>query len=245
MVFFIAVFNRLLLQAVMASLCGHVFNDPGQVCTHESGDSLPQCKACAPWRLGPRNVGSLLYERFPGVGPGLLSKMKSINVDNERLARVCIDRGLDAVLYHSIPNYNVLVTRFKLEAKQFPRHSNGRIFTPKFLADIVEALIGVAWLDLKKDMAARGILIDQLLSPLITDIHNFGHRPIHVLNTCKWKTALKIKNEMTTNGLHRCTIEYGQTTIASKTYFGSKEAAQNRAAVVAIEYFRRLLGFEI
>lgn len=190
-------------------------------------------------------MGSLLYKRFPDAGPGLLSMMKSINVDNERLSRVCIDFGLDEVLHHNIPDYNAQVTRFKLDVEQFPRHSNGRIFCPKFLADMVEALMGVAWLDLNRDMAATGTLIDKLLGPLITDFLNFGHRPIHMLNICNWRKDLKMKDNMTPCVLCRCTIHYKKCIIARESYIGSKECAQNRAAVAAIEFFRSLPEFEI
>lgn len=234
----------------MASLCGHPFRDPGllgQVCTHVSANPFSHNASLA--NLGDLvlglHVGSFLYKRFPCVGPGLLSMMKSINVDNERLARVCIDYGLDEVLHHNIPDYKAQVTRFKLEVKQFPRHSNGRIFPPKYLADMVEALIGAAWLELNRNMAATGALIDKLLGPLITDFLNFGHRPIHMLKTCKWRKDLKIEDDMTACVLFRCTIYYKKCIIARASYIGSEGGARNRTVVAAIEYFRSLPGFEI
>lgn len=77
-----------------------------------------------------------------GIGEGVLSMLKCINVDNEPLARAYINHRLDKYLYHQIPNFIARVTQFQQEVNQCPMYSNGRIYCFKFLADMMDALVG-------------------------------------------------------------------------------------------------------
>lgn len=119
---------------------------------------------------------------------------------------------------------------------QYPVHSSGRVRTPKYLADMIEALIGAVWIDTDKNLVATGAVIDLLIGPLITNFVDFGLRPIHRLHQCKLKPQLQVHDD-SIGGRFRCTIMYRNAQIASVIYWGSKEGAQNRAAAIAFEYF--------
>lgn len=72
-------------------------------------------------------------------------------------------------LNHHIHDFVAKVTQFRQGVNQFPTHSNERIYTPKFLADMMEAVVGAVWVDSSGDLVTTGAVINKLLGPLIGD----------------------------------------------------------------------------
>lgn len=102
-------------------------------------------------------VVRFLYERYPELGPGELTNLKSNVVSNEAFARTAVQLGLQEHLFHGS-------TSFKAEIEKFTRaladenadgkgiHGGlkrclGEIAAPKVLGDIFEAVIGAIYVD--------------------------------------------------------------------------------------------------
>jgi ribonuclease-3 len=113
---------------------GHTFKEPGlarQALTHRSfgaphnerleflGDSLLNC-----------SVATLLYERFPMLPEGDLSRLRAALVNQRSLAEVAVELGLGE--------------RLRLGEGEL---KSGGFRRPSILADAVEALLGAVFLD--------------------------------------------------------------------------------------------------
>jgi dsRNA-specific ribonuclease len=81
-----------------------------------------------------------------------LTRLHSLNVDNEKLARAAVAHGLHRFLRHEVPSFQRDVDDFAEEIAGYPLHSNGRVRTPKLLSDIVESLIGAVSVDSDDDL---------------------------------------------------------------------------------------------
>jgi dsRNA-specific ribonuclease len=82
----------------------------------------------------------------------LLTRLHSLNVDNEKLARAALAHRLHRFLRHEVPSFQGDVDDFAEEIAGYPLHSNGQVCTPKLLSDIVESLIGAVSIDCNDDL---------------------------------------------------------------------------------------------
>jgi dsRNA-specific ribonuclease len=119
-------------------------------------------------------VGSQLYHDKPHIIQGTLSILKAVIVDNENLARVCLEIGPYKYLYHQIPDLGQRIAQFQRDVRWFKIHSSGKIDTLKVLADLVEAIVGVVWVDSGRNISATAAVVDRLLGRLIVDSARFG-----------------------------------------------------------------------
>jgi len=134
---------------------GHAFADPAlltQALTHRSfgqpnnerfeflGDSVLNCA-----------MSMALFNRFPGLREGELSRVRSSMVCQEALARVATDLDLGPCLR---------MGEGELRSGGFRR--------PSILADALEALIAAVCLD--ADFEAARALVDRLFEPLLAEV---------------------------------------------------------------------------
>lgn len=215
-----------------------------QACTHPScqlGSSNATLETLGDLVVGV-HVGAELFDQEPNITQGRLSILKSVNVDNESLARACMTSRLYRCLLHQIPDYSSIITDFWKEMQIYETHSNGRIVIPKFLADFVEAVVGAVFVDSGRDIVRTGTVINKLLGSLnLNEAH--GRRPVSCLWTKMLKNDLSERVDRAAN-IYRCFIWYKNTLIAKATVKGSKDikasenAVRNRAAFKAIGCLR-------
>ncbi|XP_060676188.1 ribonuclease 3-like protein 2 isoform X2 [Ziziphus jujuba] len=122
----------------------------------------------------PGNTGSPSYERLEFLGdaviglaiskhffwdehydlsPNDLTRLRSANVNNDKLARVAAHLGL----YHHVQGTNISdsleqAEKFEKEMREEKWLVYGREKGPKFLADIVESIAAAIYVDLNFDM---------------------------------------------------------------------------------------------
>ena len=136
---------------------GHTFSKPDlarQALTHRSfgtphnerleflGDSLLNC-----------SVATLLYERFPKLPEGDLSRLRAALVNQRSLAEVAIELGLGE--------------RLRLGEGEL---KSGGFRRPSILADAVEALLGAVFLDAGFD--ATRTAVERLLASRLESAEN-------------------------------------------------------------------------
>ncbi|MFZ3320771.1 MAG: ribonuclease III [Usitatibacter sp.] len=136
---------------------GHTFSKPDlarQALTHRSfgtphnerleflGDSLLNC-----------SVATLLYERFPKLPEGDLSRLRAALVNQRSLAEVAIELGLGG--------------RLRLGEGEL---KSGGFRRPSILADAVEALLGAVFLDAGFD--ATRTAVERLLASRLESAEN-------------------------------------------------------------------------
>lgn len=102
-------------------------------------------------------VVRFLYERYPELGPGELTKLKSNVVSNESFARTAVRLGLHKYLFHSSSSFTKEIESF-IQAVQEEREGGkgdfggykrtlGEVVAPKVLGDIFEAILGAVFVD--------------------------------------------------------------------------------------------------
>ncbi|EFH46499.1 ribonuclease III family protein [Arabidopsis lyrata subsp. lyrata] len=84
---------------------------------------------------------------YPKESPGPLTKLRAVNVDTEKLARVAVKHQLYRYLRHKKPLLEEQILEFVEAMEKYPLHSNGLLKVPKVLADIVESTIGALFRD--------------------------------------------------------------------------------------------------
>jgi len=133
-----------MVDALTPSLLGHPFRDPAllrQALTHRShsaphnerleflGDAVLNC-----------TVAALLYERFPHLAEGDLSRLRASLVNQETLSRIAASLELGA--------------RLRLGEGEL---KSGGARRPSILADALEAVVGAIFLDGGFEPAARAV----------------------------------------------------------------------------------------
>lgn len=102
-------------------------------------------------------VVRFLYERYPELGPGGLTNLKSNVVSNESFARTAVRWGLHKYLFHGSSAFTKEIESF-MRAMQKEREVGkgdfgeqkrtlGEVAAPKVLGDIFEAVVGAVFVD--------------------------------------------------------------------------------------------------
>jgi ribonuclease-3 len=144
-----------MVDAPTPSLLGHPFRDPAllrQALTHRShstphnerleflGDAVLNC-----------TVAALLYERFPYLAEGDLSRLRASLVNQETLSRIAASLQLGA--------------RLRLGEGEL---KSGGARRPSILADALEAVVGAIFLDGGFEPAARAV--GETFAPLLLQL---------------------------------------------------------------------------
>ncbi|MQL75104.1 hypothetical protein Taro_007482 [Colocasia esculenta] len=186
-------------------------------------------------------VARALYWEYEELPPGPLTRLRSANVDNEKLARVAVGSGLHRYLRHKAPYLFGQIEEFRKTMSDYPLHSNGLLDPPKVLADVVEALLGAVFID-SDNIEAVWKVFEGLSEPLIR-LETLGKHPTSELyelcqkkgmavsfQTAAWKETSAV--EVLVNGKLAGRGTYGQ----------KKEVAQNRAAKAALDHLKMVFA---
>ncbi|MEP7155493.1 MAG: ribonuclease III [Betaproteobacteria bacterium] len=204
---------------------GHVFADPSlrrQALTHRSfgvpnnerleflGDSVLNCA-----------VTRLIYERFPGMPEGELSRLRSNLVNQAVLAEIAVELGTGEMI--------------RLGEGEL---KTGGASRPSILADSVEALLGAVFLDAGFDVAA--VAVNRLFSARVNSTQD--GRPAKDAKTAlqEWLqaqrlplpkyTVIKIEGEAHQQVFHlRCEVDsQGESGMAEAGCVASVGSGPNR-----------------
>lgn len=160
--FFISVIVDRLESALLATkLCDTILRDVGFKSTHHiiTAVTTPSAQAATDYQryefLGDSvlkfTVSCQLFIQHPNWHEGYLSEGREAIVQNNRLARAALDAGLDAFIISKtfIPRkWNA-----PLISERVTHTPTQRAMSTKMLADVVEALIGAAYLEGGQSMA--------------------------------------------------------------------------------------------
>ncbi|XBI58935.1 hypothetical protein VPH35_040083 [Triticum aestivum] len=183
-------------------------------------------------------VASHLYSAHPALRPGALTRLHSLNVDREKLARAAVAHGLHRFLRHETPFLGQHADDFAAEIAAYPVHSNGQVRAPKCLSDMVEALIGAVFLDSGDDNEQVWRVFRRLADPLIGP-EMVGKQPMMEFNElCQGKMlqARIVKKDWAKS--HTVKVVVAGETVAVATYGKNKHAARNRAVKSALDIIK-------
>ncbi|KAK0588851.1 hypothetical protein LWI29_006229 [Acer saccharum] len=183
------------------------------------------------------------FSMYPDLNPGALTRLRSANVNTEKLARVAIKLGLHRYLRHKKPILGEQIREFSAAILDYPLHSNGLIQAPKALADIVESTAGAVFIDSNSSIDTVWKVFRPLLEPII-DMETLEtlemHPVIELYEVCQ-KMNLKVKfvdlwKENTT-----VNVFVQDKLVGIGTYGRKKEIAHNRAAKDALNNIGKIL----
>ncbi|KAL3848998.1 hypothetical protein ACJIZ3_010880 [Penstemon smallii] len=180
-------------------ITGYEFNDPiilQQAFTHHSYEEGNSSSYDRLEYIGDSVLNFLIAKEhflmYPDLDPGKLTRLRSANVDTEKLARVSFKHELYKLLRHNHPHLDRQINEFRDAIKEYPLHSTGLIDTPKALADIVESLVGAIYIDSNSSIDITWEVVKNLLQPMITP-ENLQTHPVTMLNEMCQKKGLEVK----------------------------------------------------
>ncbi|KAH7533100.1 hypothetical protein FEM48_Zijuj04G0094400 [Ziziphus jujuba var. spinosa] len=181
------------------------------------------------------------YFLYPDLSSGPLTRLRSSNVDTEKLARVAVKHGLHRFLRHNKPKLEDEIRKFIQEISEFPLHSNGLIDVPKDLADIVESAIGAVFIDSDSSLDIVWKVFKSLLEPIISPETIKRHPVTELYEICQ-KNNLKVQFVDLWKKNTGFDVYVQDKLIGSATYGLKKEIAHNRAAKDALNNIGRVLS---
>ncbi|KAF5202858.1 Ribonuclease 3-like protein [Thalictrum thalictroides] len=188
-------------------------------------------------------ISKEMFLLYPDSSPGLLTRLRAANVDNEKLARVAFKYRLYPYLRHKAPDMEDQVQAFSNDIQNYPVHSYGLIDTPKFLADIVESIIGAVFIDSNYSLDTVWKVFKRLLEPIIGPKTLRIHPMTELYELCQ-------KNKISINFVDGSKSETYKTfsvvlenniVIGTSTCASRKEIVKNRAAKAALDHLKATL----
>ncbi|XP_058787287.1 endoribonuclease Dicer homolog 4-like [Vicia villosa] len=180
------------------------------------------------------------YFSYPNLGPGVLTPNKSKNVDTEKLARVAVKHGLERYLRHKQPYLEEEIQRFIERADDYYLHSNGQLYAPKTLADIVESTIGAIFIDSNLSLDVVWKVARKLLEPIIEPESVKKHPVSQLIEICqekKFKLRFVDLWEESTN----VEVFINEKLVGRGSYASKKAIARYRAAKNALDNIDNVL----
>ncbi|KAK6115284.1 hypothetical protein DH2020_007553 [Rehmannia glutinosa] len=132
------------------------------------------------------------FTTYPDLPPGQLTKLRSANVDREKLARVALKNQLHRFLRHKKPRLVGQIKEFEEGIVDYPMHSSGLLDAPKALADVVESLVGAIYVD-SNSMDTTCKIVKNLLQPMITPSTLHTH-PVTMLYEICQKNKVNVES---------------------------------------------------
>ncbi|RZC65748.1 hypothetical protein C5167_009439 [Papaver somniferum] len=179
-----------------------------------------------------------MYNLYPDLTPGRLTRITAANVDNEKLARVAIKYGFHHCLRYDTPHLARQIEVFCEELLDYPMHSNGLIDEPKCLADLVEATVGAVFIDSNFSLDTVWKVVSEILKPMMGHEIVEKHPMAELLEFCQ-KNRLKIelvKDLGNNNSTKRVDVYVEDNLTGTGIHEVKKEIAKNRAAKAALDY---------
>ncbi|KAI3880460.1 hypothetical protein MKX03_031011 [Papaver bracteatum] len=162
------------------TLLNYSFKDPSllvEALTHGSYhlSDIPRCYQRLEF-LGDAVLDYLItvymYDKYPGMSPGLLTDLRSASVNNDCYAHAAVKAGLHKHILHTSSKLHKQIGMFVCSYDQsssestFGWGSEGDL--PKVLGDIIESLAGAILVDSHYDKDVVWASIKHLLEPLVT-----------------------------------------------------------------------------
>ncbi|KAL8153043.1 hypothetical protein V2J09_010803 [Rumex salicifolius] len=181
------------------------------------------------------------YYLYPNLPPGALTRLRSANVNTEKLARVAVKLGLHKFLRHRKPLLAKQIAAFCQEIEKYPLHSNWLVDAPKVLADIVESTIGAVFIDSDRSLDTVWTVFKVLLEPNIGP-QTIGIHPVtELMELCQKKRwNVEFRDLWRESTAYNVFIQ-GQF-VGSAAYALKKEIAYNRAAKDALDHIDQVIG---
>ncbi|XP_047973104.1 ribonuclease 3-like protein 3 isoform X1 [Salvia hispanica] len=174
---------------------------------------------------------------YPDSDPGMLTRLRSANVDTEKLARATLKLELHEFLRHNIFLLEHQIEEFREAIAKHPLHSSGLIDAPKVLADIFEALIGAIFLDCKSSFDTTWEVVKKLLEPVITPATLPIHPVSQLQELCQSRRlSLKMRDSWKDNGVVEFVIN--DACVGRAEYKAKRAIAKNRAALDAYNHLK-------
>ncbi|XP_022732896.1 endoribonuclease Dicer homolog 2-like isoform X2 [Durio zibethinus] len=212
--------ERLVNVQHLESLLNYSFQDPSllvEALTHGSYmlAEIPGCYQRLEF-LGDSVLDYLitlhLYNKYPGISPGLLTDLRSASVNNNCYALSVVKAGLHKyILQSSQKLYNHIAETVKSFKGLSLEHTFGweseKSF-PKVLGDVVESLAGAIFVDsgYNKDTVFQSIrpLLEPMITPETLTVH-----PVKELNELCQKEHFELRKPivLSDNGVASITIE--------------------------------------
>ncbi|CAL9225485.1 unnamed protein product [Arabidopsis halleri] len=186
---------------------------------------------------------AIIYEfikLYPKESPGPLTKLRAVNVDTEKLARVAVKHQLYRYLRHKKPLLEEQILEFVEAMEKYPLHSNGLLKVPKVLADIVESTIGALFMDCNSTETVWEV-IKPLLEPIIP-LDKMKNHPMTELNEMCQKRNLKLTPKDTWEENQTYCFHIEDKFVGCGQHPVKKETARNFAAKNAIDNFSKFFG---
>lgn len=99
-------------------------------------------------------VSKYLFERYPNLGPGMLTDLKGAAVQNENFGRIALERGFDKFIYSKAPPLEKKIREFRrvLKEEESAREKDQTFWSleigaPKTLGDVFESIAGAILID--------------------------------------------------------------------------------------------------
>ncbi|KAK9133247.1 hypothetical protein Scep_012775 [Stephania cephalantha] len=178
-----------------------------------------------------------LYSLYRDCSPGSLTRLRAANVDNEKLARVAAKHGFYRYMLALTPVLHQQIQDFQEAILEYPVHSSGLVDTPKFLADIVESVVGAIYVD-SNSLETVWKVIRPLLEPIISPETLKVHPMTELL---EWSQKNKLKLKFVTDSLEdktRVSIFLDETLVGTATCGRRRDVVKNKAATAALHYFK-------
>ncbi|KAF6176416.1 hypothetical protein GIB67_018244 [Kingdonia uniflora] len=231
-------------------LIGYSFRDPLlllEALTHGSYQ-LPDIPGCYQRLefLGDSVLDYLLtvylYDKYPGISPGLLTDLRSASVNNDCYALATVKAGLHKYILHASSK---LQNQICLLVKKFEQTSMESIFgwesdisLPKVLGDVIESLAGAIFVDSEYNKDIVWKCIRPLLEPLVT-LDTVRLHPVRELTELCRQNSFKLTTDVSyvLNGVAALTVEVEANGISHcHTSTGeNKKTAKRLASKVVLE----------
>ncbi|XP_050208113.1 endoribonuclease Dicer homolog 2-like [Mercurialis annua] len=204
----------------LESLLKYTFKDPCllvEALTHGSYmlPEIPRCYQRLEF-LGDAVLDYLitlhLYEKYPGMSPGLLTDMRSASVNNDCYASSAIREGLHKHILHASQKLHkdiiFTVTNYKKCSSDSTFGWDSEIAFPKVLGDVIESLAGAIFVDSGYNKEVVFNSIRPLLEPLITPETIKLHPIRELVELCQKEHFDKKKSVASRcNGMSSVTVE--------------------------------------
>ncbi|KAI4307976.1 hypothetical protein L6164_031098 [Bauhinia variegata] len=115
-------------------------------------------------------VSKYLFAEYPNLDPNYLTRLRSVNTSNERLARVAVRHDIYPYVRQNAPDLTDKVREFYEAANQeddIVIHG-GSVKPCCVLPDIVESIIGAVHIDVDYDLEKSWLIVRDLLEPMVT-----------------------------------------------------------------------------
>ncbi|KAJ6729223.1 RNASE II-LIKE 1 [Salix viminalis] len=178
---------------------------------------------------------------YPELPPGALTRLRSANVNTEKLARVAIKHQLHRYLRHKKPLLEEQIREFSQAILEYPLQSNGLVDVPKALADIVEATIGAVFIDSNFSIETVWKTFKDLLEPIISQETMRLHPVTELYEACQ-KRNLKLRFVDLWEEHMAFDVLIDDQFMGRGIYGPKKEIAHNRAANDALNNIEKVFG---